>query len=175
MIVILHFLCVSHWSAKNNPVSITTICLLFRLPAMQKCCWRQQMEKVRRKGQKDWVWGGWGGWAGGGHVEKEQHRLFQRQLDLSFHSVSHPMPIHGASGCWEAGERHPPTQSRGLCCAAQKRRGRVSERQGGMEGGETRCEESNYEFSAWKVQVPLKVTATIGINCVAVSLPHLYD
>lgn len=25
----------------------------------------------------------------GGGVEEEQHRLFQRQLDLSFHSVSH--------------------------------------------------------------------------------------
>lgn len=30
----------------------------------------------------------------------------------------------------------------------KKRRGRVSERQGWMERGETRCEESNYEFSA---------------------------
>lgn len=39
---------------------------------------------------------------------------------LSFHCVPHQMAIHGASGCREAGERHPPTQSRGLCCVAHR-------------------------------------------------------
>lgn len=59
----------------------------------------------------------------------------------------------------EAGERHPPLQNRGLCCVAHR-----EERQGGRERCEKRCEERNYEFSAWKVQVLLEVNVTIGTN-----------
>lgn len=89
---------------------------------------------------------------GGGGVGGE--RVFLRQLDLFLFSVPHHMPIQGASGCWEAGESHPPTQSRGLCCAAHRER---VEGWREAERCEKRCEERNYEFSAWKVQVLLKV------------------
>lgn len=74
-----------------------------------------------------------GGGAGIGRLCRK--RATQKQSSpmtagpLSFHYVPHQMPIHGASGCWEAGERHPPTQSRGLCCVAHR-----EERQGGREG-----------------------------------------
>lgn len=64
---------------------------------------------------------------------------------LSFHCVPHQMPIQGASGCWEAGERHPPTQSGGLCCVAHRKK-REGQRE--AERCEKRCEERNYEFSA---------------------------
>lgn len=104
-IVILHFLCVSHWSAKNNPVSITTICLLFRLPAMQKFCWRQQMEKARRKGQKDWVWGGWGGWAGRGGCWKRATQTFSKTagpfFSLCVSSDAHSWSFRLLGGGWE--------------------------------------------------------------------------
>ncbi len=78
---------------------------------------------------------------------------------LSFHCVPHQMPIHGASGCWEAGERHPPTQSWGLCCVAHR------EEREGESRCEKRCKGRNYEFSASKVQVLIEVCVAVGLHC----------
>lgn len=61
--------------------------------------------------------------------------------------VPHQMPIHGASGCWEAGEgdahRH---KAEVFAVLLTERRGRVGGRE--AERREKRCEERNYEFSA---------------------------
>ena len=97
-----------------------------------------------------------------GREGKERERATHKQSSpttagpLSIHCVPHHMPIHGASGGWEAGERHSPTQSRRLCCGEEERGGRGRVRQRGRE----QCEKCNYELSAWKVQVLSKV----GIN-----------
>lgn len=132
---------------------------------------------IKRKGQK----GRWGGREGGrekvrGCVENKQHKKTSPTTagPLSFHCVPHQMPIHGASGCREAGERRPPSQSRGLCCVAhrEERGGLEWGREGGMDG----WEEGNYEFSAWKVQVLLKVSRSKHQLCCCVSAtPLLYD
>lgn len=53
---------------------------------------------------------------------------------LSFHCVPHQMPIHEASGCWEAGEGETPTytKQRSLLCCSQRGEGELER---GREGG----------------------------------------
>lgn len=92
----------------------------------------------------------------------------------SFFSLCASSDAHSWSFRLLGGGRETPayTKQRSLLCCSQQGEGGL---EGGREMWKERCEDRNYEFSAWKVQVLLKVGVAIGINllqslCTAPSL-----
>lgn len=101
-------------------VTITTHCLLFRMPSLQKCCWRQRMAtvEINRKGESVRE-----------SVRKE--RLSVWQPDPFFHSLCASSEAHSWSFRLLGGRREAfaHTKQRSLLCCL-KRKGR----EGGREG-----------------------------------------
>lgn len=121
----------------NNNLHTAQGCLF-----LQNCCWRHQNHKGDKRGQNITR-----------IIKSGTHTHTGWTTVSRLHHALHQMSIIGASGWGEAGERSPPTQSRGLCCVANR-----TEIEQDREGG--RDVKRNVrvvitEVSAWKGQVLL--------------------
>lgn len=118
----LHYL--SNWKVVHNMRSRK--CFADVIAAHQFLMWATKIKLVtmaiKWRAGRSWVWG-----KSDRKIEEEGWESTRSASTAGpfffFLCARRQMPIQGSSGCREAGERHPPTQRRGLCCVAEKREG----------------------------------------------------